>query len=253
MTPSIHPSLFLLFLALKSCVSLALSKGGYFHPASPPQQCSTTSPLLSLSLTGHHRVHCISCLVRPPGWMISGPVGTRSGHRPSAPVASDSRALNLQIMLTINNAPPSLLRSIRSRGAFYRTPVWTRAATKRSRCWRGNKACACLGAALRSRASDAHNLLFLEQFCIAGNMDGWGMIHWIPPPQFLTVRTYTDLWYCRCLWGKMHGFWNLDAVLTCYSYISTSSGSLSSFEWTEVWCSGAHFSESQQPTAYTPL
>ena len=104
--PSIHPSLFLLFLALKSCVSLALSKGGYFHPASPPQQCSTTSPLLSLSLTGHHRVHCISCLVRPPGWMISGPVGTRSGHRPSGPVASDSRALNLQIMLTINNAAP---------------------------------------------------------------------------------------------------------------------------------------------------
>jgi len=143
--PSIHPSLFLLVLALKSCVSLALSKGGYFHPASPPQQCSTTSPLLSLSLTGHHRVHCISCLVRPPGWMISGPVGTRSGHRPSAPVASDSRALNLQIMLTINNAPPSLLRSIRSRGAFYRTPVWIRAATKRSGCWRGNKACACLG------------------------------------------------------------------------------------------------------------
>lgn len=67
MTPSIHPSLwyaplhlpptaflFLLVLVLKSCVSLALSKGGYFHPASPSTLLPLTthsSPLVTAACT----------------------------------------------------------------------------------------------------------------------------------------------------------------------------------------------------------
>ena len=92
-------------------------------------------------------------------------------------MASDSRALNLQIMLTINNAaPPPFCDRFDLVAPFTGRQCEPEPRLNAQDVGGGIKR-ALVSAALRSRASDAHNLLFLEQFCIAGNMDGWGMIH----------------------------------------------------------------------------
>lgn len=107
--PSIHPSislvcpassptafLFLLvcFLVLKSCVSLALSKGGYFHPASPQHPATTTHSPTGHCLHFHPRMSdiCNNPYERDLANLVQW-----------LPIPG---LLNLQIMLTINNAGP---------------------------------------------------------------------------------------------------------------------------------------------------